>query len=134
MRRRPSRVDGIDFPVSAAPIVEGNQLRYVPPPSNSFDWAGADWESPVSLSFETKVLDAQKFAYILALEDTDASLAFRRLHSAVVQMKEMLTVQDVVLDPAHRIRMTAHPGMIRFLALTWPAVPGATTYPEDDTR
>ena len=38
----------------------GSVARYVKPPTSSLDWMGAEWSSPVSLSFEETTISAER--------------------------------------------------------------------------
>jgi hypothetical protein len=132
-------VDGVDFPLSIHAVGDGRRFRYVKPPTNSFDWAGADWESPVSLTFQTETVTAEQLSFTVTLHgtyeyDADAAYALRNLRKGLNLLALGVRESDKLVDPVERVRMRTREGQVQFRAKVWPAIAGITFYAEDDTR
>lgn len=127
---------------SPRPVGTDRSWFYVPAPGPaSVDWRGADWSSPVALTFETKVIRASRFGVaaqigpepmppdVLVGAVVDLWRAFLRGLDTGRMVVDQQSRPGVELEPVnfgHRsvvpqVRMVVH------AAVCWPAVEGVTT-------
>lgn len=116
-------------------------FAYVRPPTNSFDWAGADWTYPTSLDFQTEVMTASTVGVDMVLdsEPIPPAMLVRELQDMWHRAGGHLKNSTRVVDADDRQGVTFHPDnfpgrvLVSLRLKTWPAVPGVTTHKKDTT-
>jgi hypothetical protein len=124
-------IDGATFPVSTAPDVPDGSLRYVKLPTTSWDWQGAQWDGPVSLTFTTEVARAEVFGTTATVHtlhgfDQDAQVALMVIRKALRDLSSRVIAADKLVDRRERVRILVTEGRISFRAKVWPAIAGVT--------